>query len=135
MSENEVEEVQNTAIEPPMANEGTATVCDWLLRIVALEAWKVDADKEVGPLNMTNREPPTEYAVLLTDSESVTAAFKTDWALQSGVRVRRRSGATCGGCIFRRRVQMHNDMNGVMSVNCVVNTSADRAVAQANISD
>ena len=26
MSENEVEEVQNTAIEPPMANEGTATV-------------------------------------------------------------------------------------------------------------
>jgi len=26
MPENEVEEVQNTAIEPPMANEGTATV-------------------------------------------------------------------------------------------------------------
>ena len=103
--------------------------------IVALVAWKVDADKEVGPLNMTNREPPTEYAVLLTDSESVTAAFKTAWALQSGVRVRRRSGATCGGCIFRRRVQMHTEMNGVMSVNYVVNTSADRAVAQANISD
>ena len=30
---------------------------------------------------------------------------------------------------------MHNEMNGVMSVDYVVNTRAGRAVAQANISD
>ena len=59
-SENDVEEMQNTAMEPPMDSEGTAMACDWLLTVVALEAWKEDDDSEVGPLNMTNRAPPTE---------------------------------------------------------------------------
>ena len=107
-----MEEVQNTTIEPPMANEGTATVCDWLLRIVALEAWKVDADNEVGPLNMTNREPPTVYAVLLTDSESVTAAFKTDWTLQSGVRVRRKERGGVRGLHCRGAQALHAEGGG-----------------------
>jgi hypothetical protein len=37
----------------------------------------------MGPLDMTNRAPPTVYAVLLTPEASEVAAFKTENTPQS----------------------------------------------------